>query len=178
MARKNQISYTEPSQPSFIRAFKQKAGYQEGPKLSDKFKPNSEDEKSEDEVDPKSELLEMIDSNLLSVAPTASCDLTRDDLKDVIQGKDPAAISAAKEKEKNDLALREAEKLTYDEKRDGKIKYRAPPPSSKLKRHNDSIQLESDNNNNNNKKKKEREVNTRLLTCIPSDEDGSSSDKN
>ena len=175
MARKNQISYTEPSQPSFIRAFKKKAGYQEGPTLSDKFKPSSEDEKSEDEIDPKSELLEMIDNNQLSIAPTASCGLTTGDLKDVLQGKDLAAISAAREKEKNELARREAAKLTYDEKRDGKILYIAPPVSSKLKRRSEDSQLEPDTNNN--KRQKERETNKRLLTCIPSDEDGSSSDK-
>ena len=177
MARQNQISYTEPSQPSFIRAFKQKTGYQEGPKLSDKFKPNSDDENSEDEIDPKSELLEMINNNQLSVANSASCDLSKEDLRDIIQGKDLAAIAAAKEKEKNELALREAKKLTYDEERDGKIIYRAPPPSAKHKRRSEADKLESESKDNNNKRKKEREVNTRLLTCIPSDEEGSASDK-
>ncbi|KAI6654700.1 hypothetical protein LOD99_2579 [Oopsacas minuta] len=173
MSKKNQISYSEPSQPSFIRAFKQKAGYIEGPTLSDKFEP--EGGKPEDEIDPKQELLEMINSNQLSIDESQSCDMTKENLKDVLEGKDLAAIAAEREKKEQEMALKEAAKLPYDEKRDGKIVYRPPPPSSsKKKRASEDDQLEADNNSS--KRSKEKQVNKRLLTCIPSDEDESSND--
>ena len=127
MARKNNISYTEPSQPSFIKAFKKKAGYKDGPTLSDKFKPLSEDN-SEEELDPKSELLEMIKNEQLSVTPTISCDYTKEELKDMLEGKDSSVDPESKVEKKKEIS-----KLPYDEKRDGKILYR-PPKSSKLKR--------------------------------------------
>ena len=173
MSKKKQISFTQPSEPSFIRALKQKAGYQEGPTLSDKFKSQSDDDKSEDEVDPKQELLEMINNNQLSIAETPSCDLTKENLKDVLEGKDLTAIAAEREKKEQELALKEAAKLPYDEKRDGKIIYRPPPPNSKVKRASEDNQLQSENSNN--KKSKEKLINRRLLTCI-SDEDSSNED--
>eukprot|EP00800_Vazella_pourtalesii_P003868 TRINITY_DN14073_c0_g1_i1.p1 TRINITY_DN14073_c0_g1~~TRINITY_DN14073_c0_g1_i1.p1 ORF type:complete len:199 (+),score=51.61 TRINITY_DN14073_c0_g1_i1:71-598(+) len=175
MSKKNQICFTQPSEPSFIRALKQKSGYQEGPTLSDKFKPPSDDEKSDEEVDPKQELLEMINNNQLSIAATPSCDLTKENLKDVLEGKDLTAIAAEREKKEQELALKEAAKLPYDEKRDGKIVYRPPPPppNTKVKRAPEDNQLQSDNTSN--KKSKEKPINKRLLTCI-SDEDSSNED--
>lgn len=36
MPKKNQISFTKPSDPSFLRALKQQIGYTDGPSLEDK----------------------------------------------------------------------------------------------------------------------------------------------
>ena len=169
MARKNNISYTEPSQPSFIKAFKRKAGYKDGPTLSDKFEPLSKDDDIK-ELDPKSELLELIQNEQLSVTPTISCDYTKEELKDMLEGKDPSLVSESKAEKKKEIS-----KLPYDEKRDGKILYR-PPVSSKIKRTSEDSQTQPDNCSSVSKKKKERDSSKRMLTCIPSDEENSSDD--
>ncbi|OWA51987.1 KIAA1143-like protein [Hypsibius exemplaris] len=60
MSKKNQISFTKPAEPSFLKQFKQRAGFKEGPTVEDKRRELPVDDgKQEDRPDERPQIISL-----------------------------------------------------------------------------------------------------------------------